>query len=162
MQSITNYQAHVLFNHACRSGNLEIVEELSNKVTPEVFSTVEAARGGHLPILKYLESKGCEWDTRTSAAAAASGSIEVLEYLFGKCEFNANAFSEASRKGHLHVVKWLHKHNVNSDQRVCALASREGHLDVLKWAIQKQYKLDKNECSMFAKNEAVTELILST
>lgn len=48
-----------------------------------------AARGGHLHILKWLRQKGYSWDASTCLHAAVSGYIEILKWAIeNECPIN--------------------------------------------------------------------------
>ena len=44
------------------------------------YSTIIAARNGHLECLKYAHENGCPWDKFTCADAARNGHLECLKY----------------------------------------------------------------------------------
>ena len=77
----------------------------------------EAARGGHLDVLKWARQAGCEWD--------------------------ADTCSEAARGGHLDVLKWARQAGCEWDADTCSDAARGGHLDVLKYTTQSLYYCTK-------------------
>jgi len=41
---------------------------------------MEAAKGGHLEVLKWARENGCPWDEWTCAYAAEGGHLEVLKW----------------------------------------------------------------------------------
>ena len=69
---------------------------------------MQAARHGHLDVLKHAHKQGCPVDARVCAAAAYGGHVELLEYLRAE------------------EVPW--------DEQTCAYAALGGHLSVLQWA----------------------------
>ncbi|QDZ23487.1 hypothetical protein HOP50_10g60260 [Chloropicon primus] len=74
-----------------------------------IVATVAAAGGGHIDVLEWLRSGGCEFDDCTCAAAA--------------------------RGGHLHILQWLRSHcGTPWDKWTCSWAAQGGHLEVLQWA----------------------------
>jgi hypothetical protein len=40
-----------------------------------------AAEGGHLEVLQWARTNGCDWDESTCYAAAEGGHLEVLQWL---------------------------------------------------------------------------------
>ena len=73
----------------------------------------EAARGGHLEVLRWARSQGCPWDGRAPRAAAEGGHLEVLKWLIKKrcpcskrkCRKAAARGGERARK----VLEWLNE-----------------------------------------------------
>jgi hypothetical protein len=41
----------------------------------------DAAKGGHLEILRWAHSNGCPWDAATCLHAAKNGHLEVLQWM---------------------------------------------------------------------------------
>ena len=67
-----------------------------------VFSCEEAARGGHLEVLKWIKEKNCHWDFGTCEAAARGGHLEVLI-----CLANGRKYSSIRRRSRpLHQGSW--------------------------------------------------------
>ena len=70
-----------------------------------------AARYGHL--LKYLREHGCPWDAVSPANAAGQGHLEVIEYLQEQgCPWDARARVNATKNGHLKVLEYLDQHEL--------------------------------------------------
>jgi hypothetical protein len=56
----------------------------------------EAAKGGHLKLLKWLRSKGCPWNEKTAENAAREGHVHVLSWALGNgAPFDAKSVKEA-------------------------------------------------------------------
>jgi hypothetical protein len=56
----------------------------------------EAAKGGHLRLLKWLRSKGCPWNEQTATNAALAGHYHVLSWaLRNGAPFDAKAVKGA-------------------------------------------------------------------
>lgn len=95
------------------------------------------ALGGRLDIVKWLTEEFAWYrpSALTFSAAAASGSLELLEYLSSKgCPRDETACSMAAERGHLHVLKWLRGSNpCQWDERACQRAVEGGQFEVLKW-----------------------------
>ena len=68
----------------------------------------DAARGGHLDVLKWARENDCPWDKWTCAFAAEGG--------------------------HLEILKWARENGCPWDEGTCSYAAYGGHLDVLQWA----------------------------
>jgi hypothetical protein len=60
----------------------------------------EAAKGGHLRLLKWLRSKGCPWNEQTATNAALEGHLHVLSWaLMNGAPSDAKAVRDALTKG---------------------------------------------------------------
>ena len=70
--------------------------------------TREAAKNGHLEVLRWLVENGCLWDSFACEFAALNGHLEVLKWAkeAGGPWQNPDVCSGAARKGHLEVLKW--------------------------------------------------------
>ena len=66
----------------------------------EDIVTANAARGGHLEMLKYARVHGCAWTVHTTAAAA--------------------------RGGHLETLRWAHEHGCEWDEKTVDAAYKSG------------------------------------
>mgnify|MGYP001030254524 CR=1 FL=1 len=92
----------------------------------------EAAKGGHLEVLKWLRENGHFWDERCCHDAALGGHLE------------------AAKGGHLEVLKWLRENGCRWDVQTANSAAGEGHLEVLKWAIENGCDWEESTCTMAA------------
>lgn len=68
-----------------------------------------AAEHGHLDVLVWARSNGCEWGGATTCAAAAD-------------------------RGHLHVLRWLREKGCPWNFETIAIAEMEGHMEIAAWA----------------------------
>ena len=92
--------------------------------------------------LQWALSLQCPLDERTTRAAAAAGSLEVLQHLRSTvppCKWNERTCEAAARHGHQHVLTWLRSTLPGAercpwDARTAAAAAKGGHLDLLRWA----------------------------
>ena len=72
------------------------------------FTCRNAAKFGHLELLKWLHEQGCPWDCLTFSNAAGFGNIEMLEWLYQmKCPWDSTACSQAIDAGNWDALKWL-------------------------------------------------------
>lgn len=71
-------------------------------------SIAQAAFVGNFDLVKFLHEHKCPWDSTTTAAAAAGGHIEILEYLTSNKmrPFNEFTWDFAAKNGYFHVVAW--------------------------------------------------------
>ena len=92
---------------------------------PQVYSRIpadytcgEAARGGHLDVLKWLIKERRGFNTWTCSWAAEGGQLDVLKWLREKgCPWDAHACAAAARWGRLEVLKWLREEGCPWDSR---------------------------------------------
>ena len=119
---------------------------------------------GSVEILRWLmEEKGWLPNEETGWWAGIGGSIEVLEYLWGKgCEFHKGICAGAAMQGRLEALKFLRDLDPPCpwDYRTCMYAAEEGHLEVLKWARAQEPPCpwDAGTCS-FAAGEGHLEVL---
>lgn len=68
----------------------------------------EAAKRGHIDILKYAHENGCHWNG-ACAAAAEGDQFETLKWLRSQkppCPWDTLTCYEATRKNHLKILKY--------------------------------------------------------
>ncbi|QDZ24476.1 hypothetical protein A3770_13p69940 [Chloropicon primus] len=117
---------------------LKIKGKYFRSVNNEVVAVLGAAAGGHIAMLEWLRSKGCEFDESTCSGAAKGGHLDVLKWLRSQdppCDWDQETCRKAARRGHLDVLQWARSQDPPCDWnwRTCKWAARGGHLDVLKW-----------------------------
>lgn len=89
------------------------------------FVRKTAARGGHLPILQWVESEGYKaWDAKLSAYAAQAGQINVLEWARERgFPFAAYTSRAAAYGGHKKVLLWLRANGFPHVEDACSGAA---------------------------------------
>lgn len=91
-----------------RVGNRARVEAMvaeGHPLTAEVATN--AARSGHLDLLKWLRSRGCPWDERTCAGAAMMGHMQMLQWAhFRGCPWDVWTTHWAKMRGDLEMHGW--------------------------------------------------------
>jgi hypothetical protein len=113
---------------------------------PFVPSAVaEAARGGHMGVLEWLETwaqeEGMAWQSQeVCIAAAEGGSLEALRWARQRgCRWGVATTAAAAMGGHLECLKWLrcgeeHKEGCCPwDRSTWTEAAKGGHEHVLQW-----------------------------
>ncbi|KXZ42675.1 hypothetical protein GPECTOR_125g508 [Gonium pectorale] len=128
---------------AARVGHLPALWALINAGWPLASphaAASEAARGGHLHVVVWL----VEWqgaagvrfeDKNLFAAAAESGSVELLAWLRGRgCPWDYRAFTEAAKAGSADALEWLAEQGcpMPGDGRPYDAACRNGDLATLR------------------------------
>ena len=94
-----------------------------------------AAQGGSVEILQYLRSAhpGCHWDPQSCAHNAVTrGHLAMLQYLHTEgCDWQSWDCCYAARYGHL--LKYLREHGCPWDAVSPANAAGQGHLEVIEY-----------------------------
>jgi hypothetical protein len=93
-----------------------------------------AAKFGHLKLLKWLHEQRCHWGYDTFEYAAHFGDFEILEWLYqNKCERNGRECYRAAVSGNMDVLKWLRERHFNWDVTAFSAAVSAGNFDMVKW-----------------------------
>ena len=98
-------------NAAARQGNLEMVKYcVANECPIDEFACANAAKNGHLEVLKYLrEEAKVPCDATTACRAASNGHLHILEYLVERKydQFVVDTCRGAAMEGQLDCLKYL-------------------------------------------------------
>jgi len=106
----------------------------------------QAARHGHLDVLKWLASRGVDVIDQNNLAileATYGDALHVVKWLTMQgadvTVQNNDAIIDAAFNGNVEVVKWLALHGAditarNNQAMICA--SECGHLEVVKWLVE--------------------------
>lgn len=146
-----NKNGQTILHTAAKHGNLEMMQYLvNNRPTP---------RQGYI-----VNWRDDNYKT-PFFVAAENGNKEIMEYWFDKFNKDKNTkvqinempdkyhtiLSDASKNGHLHVVKFLVDHGADVNRqaymgsKALTVAIEEGHLDIVKYLLEN--KADKQEKS---------------
>jgi len=140
---------------AAKRGHLRVLKWLKAIGWPIDSKTFyEAAAGGHLDVLKWLNDNKCPgMDYELPATnAAANGHFEVLKWLRENgCPWSSNTCSSAAKNGHLHILKWARENGCKWDYKTITYAAEGGHLEVLKWLRENKCSWNSTACSAAAK-----------
>jgi len=128
---------------AAYKGYLEMVKYcVANECPINEWACTEAARNGHLEVLKYLhEEVKAPWDWATAYLAAKNGHLHILEYLVERKfdKYNEWACELAAENGHLDCLKYLHETaKAPWDEDALYFAHENNHTECV------QYLLDNN------------------
>jgi hypothetical protein len=71
-----------------------------------------AAKNGHLEVLKWVRINDFPWDASVCSLAARNGNLEVLRWAKENgCKLNANTYISAVTWNHVEMIKWLEENN---------------------------------------------------
>ena len=176
-----------MLGFAAEFGYVHIVREITedcNKCNPafeENYAIKEAAKRGHLDVVKYLMSLDSKYGIDPAARgnlairnAATEGHLDVVKYLMSldskygikPAAFDNKAIGNAARGGHLHVVKYLmsldSKYGIDpaaEDNQAIRDAAWGGHLHVVKYlmSLDSKYGIDPAARGNLAIRNAATE-----
>lgn len=117
-------------------GNAAVLDELRSRgVELGSRTCAAAARGGQLELLMRLRQElGIPWDAETCRQAASEGHVHVLAWAVDNgAAWDDLAVAAACRSGQLHAVRWaIARFGVPLEVRCCAAAARGGHLELLQ------------------------------
>lgn len=133
---------------AAAGGYLHILEWIKNQSTSLITSnaTRKAAKNGHLECVRWLYDKN-HWIPLVIVEAAFGGHLDIIQYIDSLIALKnltgdraiVNTVSwaavNAARNGHLHVIKWIHEQGYGFAMtvKVAQTAARHAHLEVLEW-----------------------------
>jgi hypothetical protein len=114
----------LLSQYAARSGSIVMLTWLRDEswCAFDVYTCAGAAEGGHVSLLQYLRSNGCEWDNEQIARyAASSGSIEVVDWLRQQqgVVIDAGTLTSAAGAGHIAMCEHLRSIGCEWDTDAC-------------------------------------------
>jgi hypothetical protein len=86
-----------------------------------------AARGGHLEVLKYAHENRCPWDWKTCADAASGGHLECLKYAHENgCYWDWRTCYNATSKGIWKYLNMSMRTDVLGTKILVNMLQREG------------------------------------
>lgn len=97
---------------AAKYGHLEILKWGKNKFDwGSEYASTSAVKGGILEVVKLMYGYGgFGFDSVEFSAAAASGNLEMVKWVWEKCQGRLNldsAYSQAAIRGHIHILEYL-------------------------------------------------------
>ena len=92
---------------------------------------------GHLEVLQWARTNGCEWDQGTCAGAAYNGHLEVLQWARANgCEWDWQTCINAAYGGHLEVLQWARSNGCEWN-KAHVLDQLQGWQAALAWATEQ-------------------------
>ena len=110
---------------------------------------MEVAGINKLEFLKWArEVKHCEWDYKTTEAAAYLGNLEMLKYCFSNdCPCDEEVSCKlAAYRGHLDCLRFLFDQvepSRETEKNAALLAAVYGHINILKYLVEERKISDK-------------------
>ena len=124
-----------------------------------------AALKGNLNALKYMRSKGCEWDKNSLINVIQNGHFHVVEYCLANdcpmetsdvCQF---AIDYKDHEQALRMLKLLRNFSVPWNIETCNRAASAGNLTALKWAVSEGCSLNLSMCAYNAAESGNIEIL---
>ncbi len=113
-------------------------------VIDQAWFCMEVAGINKLEFLKWArEVKHCEWDYKTTEAAAYYGNLEMLKYCFdndGPCD-GKESCKLAAYRGHLDCLRFLFDQvepSRETEREAAVVAAKYGHLGILKYLVEER------------------------
>jgi hypothetical protein len=142
-------------SNAAKYGHLKLLKWLHEQGCPWNSNTFQfAAYFGNLEMLEWLYQMKCPWGTMTFSQAAESEDLNLLKWLYErKCPWDGLTFSIAVSSGNLEMVEWLHEQKCpSSTQSVLRIAAGTGDLALVKWIVHRGYPTNEYACASAADN----------
>jgi hypothetical protein len=95
------------------------------------------------PIIQYLHSKDCPWNTSIFSNVVLHGSFEILQWLkSNNCPWDNWFYVNALYARRIDIVKWAYENGCPIDRisLPCALAGEIGDIEFLKWLIERGFR----------------------
>ena len=106
------------------------------------YALKKASQYGHLKIVKKLIEKGANIHAETDKAlemAVKYSHKEIITYLIENgAHMNENIYIQAIERGHLDIVKYLHKYYIYTPYYKLPYSATYGHLDIIKCLFEYQ------------------------
>lgn len=131
IQPKMNEYSKVAIRRAAFNGNLNFLKqavETGNDEFFDVYTCSNAARGGHLDILKYLKENSCPWNEDTCSNAALWGHLECLKWAIENgCSWEKDTcYNSAVKHEHLDVLEYVEKNGYPRNEDICSIAVVNG------------------------------------
>ncbi len=115
------------------------------------YSAEYAAKGGNLPLLKWIVDHGGELTEYVPEEAASNGHLDVLKWLYKRVKFSHFVILYAADNGHIDIIKWLEYKEKHIPMTTSFHAGTYGHVEIIEFMIEKGYKLEPMTESDIAK-----------
>jgi len=135
--------------------NHKVISDCLTKVDMDMIR-LDSASNGHLDLLLWLvvDIKINNWyNERYISEIVSKGHLAIIKYLHKNgCYISKYIGSHAAEHGHLAIIKYLHENGFKWDYWYCSDAARNGHLDVLKYLHENGCPWSSDGCYNAARN----------
>ena len=106
----------------------------------------------NINFMKFLHSKGYEWDRTTTNILAEKGHFKCLKEIVScGCEWTGDVLEKAAENGHLNILKYAHENGCPKPENdncgtITFLAAGNGHLACLDFAVRNGYYVSNLAC----------------
>jgi hypothetical protein len=134
------------YGWAMARGHTQIADWLIDNKCPAKINDLwkPAICGGHIEIVGWLLEHGHSWPRGSCRFAARSGRLDLLQRARSegvKCQFWDCCPKAAAKKGHIHILEWLHGHGEGNFSASESAAAWAGRLDVIEWIVAQGHPL---------------------
>ncbi|GFH44208.1 hypothetical protein CTEN210_00682 [Chaetoceros tenuissimus] len=148
---------------ACAGSSLECLRYCHDNGCNADFNAccIAAVRNGKIDCIEYLRSKGCQWSSEFTEAAAEHDQLDCLQYLYGNgCPWNQNICVKSVHGDASRCLQYLHENGCEWQPEVLILkALRRGRLNCLKYVLRVGATLPNNYESISFQGEFVPDPI---
>jgi len=123
------------------------------------MQTIDYASMGNMPMLQWALKNGAEWSRHSTNEAARRGHLNVVKFMISLDPINHSACQYTARGGQLHVLQWLMSLGVteNTIMWTCRLSLEQ--LEILKWLETNHWLVGVDECIWVSSGETLTWLL---
>ena len=140
----------IILAQAVESGKLDLVRCLVEEHGCPIHQedgydlVAAAAKSGNVSLLEYLFAKGLHFIEDHARCGVVSGKKEVLEWFRGKnIPIGTDALESAACRGEIGMVKWLlEKYPILDKTQSLICAVENGNLEIVKLLVQENATLD--------------------
>jgi len=147
---------------AAELGHRELVTWLveERKVNINEWTTRAAAASGDVELMQYLRSQGCAWDFKTMSEAARHQDLDMLDWCFRRqCPINRVDLI-ATAASHLRIVQWCYDNGITGDESTYVRAAHEKDAAaVIRFLWSKGCPADASACAAVAAHANHFELL---
>jgi len=153
MQSVARcVDISTVFVMAVRYVDLPIIKwTLSLGYKPDEDAVPAAVKAGHVPLVRWLVNRGCEWSGSILREAVITSDLDILEYLCGitECteEQGFQCVAEAVNRNDMVVFDWLIAHGFKCDSRSYTIAAIRNNIPMLQRIYQEDVPWNTEVCA---------------
>ena len=113
----------------------EVIKKIEGE-DGQYYFCAQAVAIGNLALLRWFrEEKMFEWDEMTINEAAKQGHLRIVKYCMKqKCPITGLACAFAAINGHIDILKYLHENDAPWDFKTCRFAAHNNQLECLNYA----------------------------